>query len=277
VSDAPAAAVTPSLGVGDAAVRSAPASVVRRLRRLFLDGFSVLDIAEELCSFDAERAAPEVRAFMEERGFDLIGVRQEGVVTGYARRERLVSGICGDHRVSFEADDLVPGSASLGDTVRSLHANGRCFVTVLDRVGAIVTFRDLEKPAMRMWLFGMITVLEMTLAQRIRADLPGESWTANLTSERLAMAEVLRAERRRRGQEPDLLDCVQLADKARILLKQPRLMEASRFRSQREAKAVFKGLQSLRNNLAHTQEFISSDWQVIVQLSGWIEELLRSV
>lgn len=251
-----------------------PEAVVRRLRRVFLENFSVLDIAEDLCSFDAEKAAGDVRAFMVERGFDLIGVREGGVVTGYALREDLDSGCLGDHRHPFGPDDLVAGSASLSETVRSLHINGRCFVTILDRVGAIVTLRDLEKPAVRMWLFGMITVLEMVITRRIRAAFPGETWSVHLSDDRLSMATALREERLRRGQSPDLLDCMQFSDKATLLLKQPGLVEAWRFSSQREARRVFKELQSLRNNLAHTQEFITSDWQIVVRLSGWIENLV---
>ena len=55
-------------------------------------------------------------------------------------------------------DDLVPDTANLIDVVKSLAINQQCFVTILDRVGAIITLTDLEKPPMRMFLFGMITM-----------------------------------------------------------------------------------------------------------------------
>lgn len=274
VAGAPAAAGAPP---GRLASEAVPETVVRRLRRVFLESFSALDIAEDLCSFDEDRPSTDVLAFMNERGFDLIGVRQAGVVTGYAPRIELTGGLLGGHRHPFGPDDLVSGSASLSETIRSLHVNGRCFVTVLDRVGAIVTVRDLEKPAVRMWLFGMITVLEMVITRRIRAAFPGDAWSSYMSPERLSLASALRDERLRRGQTPDLLDCVQFADKATIFLKEPGLMDAWRFRSQREAKKVFKDLQSLRNNLAHTQEFIATDWDIVVRLSNWIEGLVGPV
>jgi hypothetical protein len=69
----------------------------RRLHRLFLEGFTAADVAEPLVSFDAERGAGEVRAFLDARGFDLVGVRVDGLVRGYAERAALTGGRCGDH------------------------------------------------------------------------------------------------------------------------------------------------------------------------------------
>jgi hypothetical protein len=46
-----------------------------RLRGLFLTSFSVMDVAEPLASFDAEKPAADVRAFLESRGWSLAGTR----------------------------------------------------------------------------------------------------------------------------------------------------------------------------------------------------------
>ena len=65
-------------------------SIPARLKKLSQEGFTAMDIAEPLVSFDAEKQAREVKAFMVERDFDLIGVRGDGLVCGYAlRTERL--------------------------------------------------------------------------------------------------------------------------------------------------------------------------------------------
>ena len=69
-----------------------------RLSRLFQDGFSVMDVAEPLISFDEEAKAADVLAFMQEKNFDLVGVRKNGLVEGYVRSEDLTSGTCGDQR-----------------------------------------------------------------------------------------------------------------------------------------------------------------------------------
>lgn len=67
---------------------------ISRLRRVFLEGFSAMDLAEPLVSFDSDADAQGVQAFMVEKDFDLVGIRQEGLVIGYVRREDLVSGTC---------------------------------------------------------------------------------------------------------------------------------------------------------------------------------------
>ncbi len=87
-----------------------------RLRRLFLEGFLAMDIAEPLVSFDAEADARAVHDFMAAKDYDLAGIRQDGLVNGYARREELSSGICKDHLRPFSpSDDLVPDTANLLD------------------------------------------------------------------------------------------------------------------------------------------------------------------
>ena len=170
-----------------------------RIRALFLSSFSVMDLAEPLVSFDEEAPAPEVRAFLEERGFSLVGIRRQGLVAAFAFASDLGAGRLGDHAREFGPDDLIPATASLPDTIASLDANGRCFVSILGRPGGIVTFRELDKPPVRMWLFGMITMLETYLGRTIRATWPADGWAELLTQARRARAEELLAERRRRG------------------------------------------------------------------------------
>ena len=148
-----------------------------RLRRLFLEGFSAMDVAEPLVSFDESASSEDVRQVMDEKRFDLVGVRQNGLVEGYVRRDELTSGTCGKHFHPFTPDDdLVPDTANLIDVVKSLAINQQCFVTILDRVGAIITLTDLEKPPMRMFLFGMITMIEMTMTEVLRQLYPDNSW-----------------------------------------------------------------------------------------------------
>ena len=62
-----------------------------RLHRIFLEGFSAMDVAEPLVSFDESAKATEVQQFMQDKGFDLVGVRHNGLVEGYVRRENLTS------------------------------------------------------------------------------------------------------------------------------------------------------------------------------------------
>ncbi len=252
----------------------------RRLQRLFLGAFSVMDVAVALASFDADRSAEEIRNFLRERDYDVVGVRRDGIVVGYVVREELATGSLGDYLHPFTEDDLVGEAASLQEAIRSLGINGRCFVKLLGSVGAIVTLSDLEKPPVRMFLFGMITILEMEMTRAIRASFPDGSWRTLMSSGRLAKAEELWRERRRRNQEVDLLDCLQFSDKGQLMLKLPAFMQEMTklgISSKKMAIEALKELETLRNNLAHTQEIIPASWERIVIFSSRLERLLQGI
>lgn len=247
-----------------------------RLRRLFLEGFTVMDVAESLVSFDAERPAAEVRAFMVARDFDLVGVRRDGVVVGFAARERLTEGTCGDALEPFGPDDVVPDAAPLAEAVRALE-NRRCVVTVLGHPAAIVTRADLEKPAMRMWLFGVITMLEGLFSRAIAEALGDEGWQAHVSPARLEKANALHAERQRRQQPGALLDCLQLSDKGQVLLSAELLVPGTLTgtTSKKQLRALLGDLESLRNNLAHSQLIIPSGWETVLAVARRLERLLE--
>ena len=246
-----------------------------RLHRLFLEGFSAMDVAEPLVSFDESTKIEDVRCFMKEKRFDLVGVRRNGLVEGYARHEDLLSGTCGDHmRIFTPADDLVADTANLIEVVKSLAINQQCFVTILDRVGAIITLSDLEKPPMRMFLFGMITIIEMSMTEFLRKQYPENSWQKLLSARRIEIATKLQEERNRRGQHVDLLDCLQFGDKGWILTYDEELRKSLGQKSRKEARTAIKEFETLRNNLAHTQEIIPSGWQrIVIACSRWEDSL----
>ncbi len=136
----------------------------------------------------------------------------------------------------------------------------------------MVTRIDMEKPIVRMWLFGMITMLEINIANRIREHWPGDEWQQHCSNNRLRKAEALSAERSRLNQHSDLIDCLQLADKAQILLSDQELMEEYGFRSKTAADRTIKEMSSLRNNLAHGQSIVSYDWPQIVRMTQRLEQ-----
>ncbi|MBW2072468.1 MAG: bifunctional (p)ppGpp synthetase/guanosine-3',5'-bis(diphosphate) 3'-pyrophosphohydrolase, partial [Deltaproteobacteria bacterium] len=72
-----------------------------RMKRLFTEGFTVLDIAEALVSFDADRSAAEVKQFMADNDLEIVGLRKDGLVSGYVRQEELLTGKCVDYLRSF--------------------------------------------------------------------------------------------------------------------------------------------------------------------------------
>lgn len=244
------------------------------VRRLFTAAFTARDIAEPLRSFDLVRPAAEIAAVLGRHGLAVAGLRREGVAAGYLRAAHLAEGPASEHLRPYAAGQVIPGEAPLSEVIGILFRFDFCFVTALGDVCGVITRGDIQKPVVRMWLFGIITLVEMDLAARIRAIWPDGGWIHRVSAARLDKAQALLAERRRRGQSPELLDCLQLADKAAVLMQDPEQRTAFGFDSKGAAQRVARDLESLRNNLAHAQDIVTHDWPQIARLARRIEDSL---
>ncbi len=151
------------------------------------------------------------------------------------------------------------------------------FLRILDEVVGVITRVDMEKPIVRMWLFGMITIIEIEFAASIRKKWPNESWRDLCSAGRLRKAEALCEERLRISQQSDLLDCLQLGDKARVLFTDAKILKQIGFNSRSEADRAIKNVESLRNNLAHGQSIVAYDWPSIVDLTQSVQRIMASI
>ena len=118
--------------------------------------------------------------------------------------------------------------------------------------------------------------MERNIKEAVRRIYPNETWTDKVSKSRLKKAEWLIGERRRRGQECELFDCLQTSDKIQILLKDARFREALGIPSSRRADALSKAIESLRNNLAHGQDFVVHDWDIVTRITGDLDSLLEA-
>jgi hypothetical protein len=211
---------------------------------------------------------------MDRDGLAVVGVCRDGRVAGFAEREGLGTGPFGDAAKEFAPATLLADSAPLSAAVRALATEPRAFVTALGGVAGVVTRDDLQKPPGRMWLFGMVTIIELRYTRLIAEHCPGERWREYLSEGRLKKADELMAERRRRHRSVGLLDCLQLSDKGQIVARNEEIRSRTIFASRRQAEEGIRLLEGLRNNLAHAQDIVSADWDAIVQLSGHVDRAL---
>ncbi|MFO0970217.1 MAG: hypothetical protein U0793_32100 [Gemmataceae bacterium] len=151
------------------------------VRKVFTETFSARDIAEPLASFDADAPAAAVRAFLQARDFDLVGVRRDGRIAGYVQATRLAAGACGDSQSGFEGAPVLDDGAPLLRVLMTLNQAPFAFVSLLGQVGGIVTRADLQKPPVRMWLFGIVTLIETRFAELIERHCPEDGWKKHLS------------------------------------------------------------------------------------------------
>jgi hypothetical protein len=188
---------------------------------------------------------------------------------GYAERESL-NGVCGNCRRAFDEALVLDESALLLNVLLKLNDARFGFVTVLGNVGGIITHADLQKPPVRMWLFGLVTMIELRFTELIERQLPQDDWKLYVSAARLEKAEALLDERRRRNQALRFFDCLQFSDKGQIVARNEELRNLTVFASRRTAEDAVKKIERLRNNLAHAQDIVTSDWGTIVELCEFV-------
>jgi len=240
------------------------------VKQVFTATFTARDIAESLASFDDTAMAVQVRDFMEAKDFDVVGVRSEGQVVGFVRKDALQDGPCGHYQRPLAEEKVLNDTAPLLTVIMELSKVPLLFVRVLGSAGGIITRTDLQKPPVRMWLFGFVTLVEMRFAELIERYCPEDSWKQCLSEARLQKAQALLKERSRRNQRLQLLDCLQFSDKGQIIARNEEVRKLTVFASRRQAEEAVKRLEQLRNNLAHAQDILTSDWSTIIQLCEFI-------
>lgn len=247
-----------------------------RMARIFNHGFSAMDIAESLASLDGNQPATLAKEFMESNGLEILGIRKEANIVGYVFPDDLIHGTCSDNIRSFD-DNIISESTSIANVIIKLAEHDIIFISILGQVNAVITKHDIDKPPVRMWLFGIVTILDMYISKQIETVFPNDEWHTKLSQKRLEKAKILQAERLRRNQRTRLIDCLQLTDKASILLKDKASKKDLNFTSKRVADRQIKDFESLRNNLAHSQNLTTYDWDTIVHLATRQDKILSRV
>lgn len=239
----------------------------------FLTGYSARDLAEPLLSLDEGCTVETARQVLSLNRAEVLGIRSGGVMRGWVDADRLKEQFGVVLSQPFDPATVVADATPLNEVVCLLHAQPRLFVRAFGHVAGVLARSTLEKPPLRMWLFGLITISEQRVTQVIEETFPGDAWQTQLSAGRLVKARELQTLRQSRGQQPALLDCLQFADKGQIVARNESLRNRTRFNSRSEVERFVQALQDLRNNLAHAQD-ISGDLDVIHELAANVHQII---
>ncbi|MDA7891873.1 hypothetical protein N9B14_04805 [Akkermansiaceae bacterium] len=248
------------------------------LHRLFEQSITVRDIAEPLTSFDYDYCAKKARLFMDKNGFDVLGVQQDGVTRSYVLRDSLEEGKVGDYSHKLGSNDILSESEPLLNALDVLSERQWIFIRFLGNPSGVVTRGDLQKAPVRMWLFGLVSLLEMQMLRCIRACEETEGWWQSLlATSRNEMAKQLYKQRKMDNVEIFVSDCLQLCDKGTIFRKDERLFQYTGYTAKSDWKSFMKRIESLRNNLAHSNDLGSESMSEIAVLAREMEKVLSSL
>lgn len=247
------------------------------VKELFVNRITVNSIFEPLKSCLISGQAFELKSELLNLDFDIAGVvNEEEKVVGYVKTSDLKSGTIDKYLKKFEAHHIISDSTSILELFTALRSKSFLFVLSGSTISGIVTKADLNKPPIRIYLFGIISLLEMHLAYWINKIYTSGSWKAELSKPRQEMAQKLFEEKKLKNQEIDLLSCTQFGDKKTIICKNSVIRERLNLGGRNKVKENLKYVENLRDNLAHSQSDLAGEyeWGHIIDTISWIEFIL---
>jgi hypothetical protein len=236
----------------------------------FADTIKVQAIFEPLQSCPIDAYALEMYEQLGNREFDIAGVKHSAdePVIGYVRHEKLTSGLVRDHIEVITHDDYVSESMSIDPLLARLRERPFVFVSVDSRIVGILTLADLNKPLVRVYFFGLISLLEIHMSFWISQEYPHDAWQSQLSPNRVELAQRTQSEREKRGQVLSLADCLQFSDKRDLIVASDHLRETLQLGSKTKSRAFLGDVENLRNTLAHSQYDLvqGGTWSSLIDL-----------
>ena len=249
------------------------------LRSLLGTGITAHAVLEPLQSCPADAPALKMAHILRERDFDVAGVqsRRGDSVIGFVARDALNQGCVRDHLQPIGAEHLVSDATPLASLLSIFRAREHVFVLVGPQVRGIVTRADLNKPPVRVYLFGLISLLEMHLGFWLKDAYPNDAWKKKIVPRRLKKAEKLQRDRRSRNQHMSIFECLQFCDKRDLVLARKELRDRLHLGSTSQARSLLERTENLRNLLAHSQEDLTrgSSWVEVIELVERLEATVQ--
>lgn len=249
------------------------------LRKIFIENITARNIYEPLLCCPIESNAHDAKEALRVRDFDVAGVKEtvDGGVIGYVQAADLGDGNVRKFVREISTNLLISDSTPLSDLFSVLSERDFSFVISGKHISGVITKADINKPPVRIYLFGMISLFEMHLSVWVTHYYPGNSWVDTVPKKRIQEASEIYELRKGNNQDLSLLECIQLCDKRDLLAKSEQFRADFGF-SRVGFDSFLKDVEKIRNELAHSQYSIiaNMDWARFVQTISSAEAFLIS-
>lgn len=239
-----------------------------RLRRVFEQGFTAAEVAEPLLSVDASIPANELEDLFARTGASVIGLRRDGRLWAVRPPDPGAEPILPGETV------VIPDDLPLPQVARLMGEHRFLLVSVFGEAAGVIGPGFLGRTATRMWLFGLVSLIEMGLREAVGRRFGNEEWLELLAPRRVEKARELQSLRRTAGESVALLECVQLSDLATLMVRDPVLRGLTAYESRRQGEQEFRRLEKLRDLLAHSQALGEEYRPMVARLAGSLEQIL---
>lgn len=225
------------------------------LQDIFIDNITTKFICEPLACCGINDSANEVKYLMKERDFDILGVTNDNNAIGYVRRQDLKYDTIADYILPFDTTNIISDSTPIAELLDLLSGQGYIFILTKNQVTGIVAKADINKPIVRIYLFGIISLFELHLNYWIIKYHGITDWKHLISEKRLEAANHIYKERKGQNLDLTMLECLQLCDKREILRQTDGFREIFNF-SKTKFKDFLEDVEKVRNEIAHSQSSI---------------------
>jgi len=236
------------------------------------------DICEPLRCCAAGAPADEMHSELSRLDFSVAGVRdaEGGPVTGFVRVEELSSGSVRSHLHPLNSAAAIDDTAPLKFVLDCLADDPFLFVRISGDVSAILTWADLNKPIVRIYIFGLISLLEMHLSFWVAHTYSDGDWQQALSDGRLDLAAEVRQKRASLGQDVLLIQCLQMCDKRTLVSKSIDIREQLGLGSTAACERFLRKVEVLRDTLAHSQYDLApgNSWKELLSLVQGVNSVI---
>ena len=249
----------------------------KSIKQLFTEYVTAKCIYEPLLSCPGSSISSDAKEALHKRDFDVAGVKEtkDGPVIGYVKADEIADGEFSKYVRKIEHGLLISDSTPIADILIVLDTNDFAFVISGNQVTGIITKADINKPPVRIYIFGVISLFEMHLNLWITQFFQDNSWKSQIPEERIRIANNIYEQRKGNNQELTLLECLQLCDKRDLLLNSEGFLNAFGF-SKNSFKTLSSRAERIRNELAHSQNSIiaNMDWNKFIDTISKTESFL---
>ena len=247
------------------------------LKKIFIDNVTAKSIFEPLLCCPADSIAEHAKDALKIREFDVAGVKETegGEVIGYVVTDELANGELRKYVKAIDLELLISDSTAIADIFTALTNRDFAFVLYGKHIIGIITKADINKPPVRIYLFGMISLFEMHLNSWINHFYPDNIWEREISDSRIKAARDIYEKRKGNNQDLSLLECLQFCDKRDLLKKSDDFIKKFDI-SKKWFDTFVKQVEKIRNELAHSQNSIISniEWSVFVETVSHLEDFL---
>lgn len=229
------------------------------LKKIFIDSVTTKNICEPLLSCEMGMFSTDIREMLSDRDFDSAGVIDENKkVVGYVLTNELGDGVISDYVKEIERDSVISDSTPIPVLINELSRNEYLYVNFGRDILYIVTKSDLNKPPIRIFIFGIISLFEIHL----------NYWVGECYKDNEVIRDIIgkirfdkandfykNAKLNNENEDVSLVGYLQLADKKKLLCRLNKFCDDFDV-SKKKMKRIIELTEKVRNNIAHSQSSI---------------------